>query len=220
MQLENLKEKKWVIPTVLITGFLFALIVGGYIGQSALEVEANDEVIKYEKLTSEISDLEKKRNELTSVKGELIEADKDLKEKQSEWEEYEEKYKELRDLELKKDQMISKKNSAEEELRSISKNIEARSKELEKIETGIVKAESEPIVLGAGHYSIGKDLPPGRYEASSVSGSGNMFVDSEVYERDIGVTLGGSYGEPSYVFQAVSGDSLRLGTSVKFTPIQ
>ncbi|QST02623.1 hypothetical protein IMZ31_18925 (plasmid) [Pontibacillus sp. ALD_SL1] len=160
-----------------------------------------------------MSDLEDKKEELTTI-------EKDLKEKEEAWDDAEAKFEALRELETNKNNMVSQKKDAKEELRSLEERLETKTSELEKIKTRIVEAKGKPIVLGAGHYDMGKDLPPGRYKAEPVSGSGNMFIGSDVYEREAGITLGIDHGESSFVFKAVSGDSMRLGTSVRFTPIQ
>ena len=216
--LNKMKEKKWFFPTVIGIITLVVLGVGVLIGQGTLRAEADGQAYTYEDLINKTDQAEK---ELKDLKDEYKSTEIKLNDSKESWQKYDDLFDELKDLKSSKNGMIKKKTELNVEIKELKEKIDGAKKELESLTSGISEAEGDPIVLSAGHYSIGDDLRAGRYKVTPTGGSGNFFVDSDVYEREVGVTLGsGQFSEDSFVFFAVPGDTIRLMTEAKFTPVQ
>jgi hypothetical protein len=61
--------------------------------------------------------------------------------------------------------------------------------------------------LGAGTFSGGKDVAPGRYDVSAGAGqSGSFFVENQMVNE----ILGGSYGVPNVTVNLQQGDVITI----------
>jgi hypothetical protein len=78
------------------------------------------------------------------------------------------------------------------------------------------KAESQPITLNAGTYTVGQDVPAGRYTVTPVDEGSNFFVYGSSGYADVNTILG-SWGEESYTFYTSAGDSIQTEAKVKLT---
>lgn len=108
----------------------------------------------------------------------------------------------------------------EMEIQELDIVLSKKKDELASITGELKRKEGDPIVLSAGHYVVGKDLPPGRYIAEANGGSGNFFVRNDGRSK-VSVTLGeGGMREEEYVFFAESGDTMELNTATKFTKVE
>jgi hypothetical protein len=87
------------------------------------------------------------------------------------------------------------------------------------VSTPLVTTQS-PVTLGAGTWTVGQDVGPGRYVATPGAGqSGNFIIDAE----DVNEILGGSAadgGVPSVTFNVQSGDVITVSglSQVTLTP--
>lgn len=143
--------------------------------------------------------------------------------------------KELQEMEKEKNdalQIIENKSHAEEEMKELQKQVEKSSKELrdltEEIKTKkaelaategkIIEKKQEPKILPAGFFTVGKDLPVGRYKVVAQTGFGNFFVNSGA---KVNIILGDSeIGVNEYVFYADEGDEIELTLAAKFIPVE
>jgi len=101
---------------------------------------------------------------------------------------------------------------------TLDNDIAAKSEELEKLKNAIVKTGEAPKVLGAGHYTVGSDIPAGRYV---VTGDSNFVVYSASGRLKVNTILGGGrWGEESYTCQLDKGDTMELSSKDTFTPIK
>ena len=112
------------------------------------------------------------------------------------------------------DATIQEKNNS---ISSLDADISAKSAELDKLKNAIQRTEEEPKVLTAGHYTVGNDLPPGRY---IVTGSSNFIVYSLWGDLKVNTILGGQIGVESFTCELESGDTMQLSGKDTFTPIK
>ncbi|REB08895.1 hypothetical protein DVB69_06425 [Sporosarcina sp. BI001-red] len=87
------------------------------------------------------------------------------------------------------------------------------------MEGKVQKAKGQPKMLNAGKYTVGRDLPEGRYIATPIGRGSNFIVYSSGGSLDVNTILG-SYGEASYTFFADEGSSIETESQVKLTPIE
>jgi hypothetical protein len=75
--------------------------------------------------------------------------------------------------------------------------------------------------LGAGQWTVGADVQPGRYVMASGGGSGNFFIRRDGRSR-VNEILSGSYGVPSVTADLRAGDTIEISglRSVSFTPAE
>lgn len=193
------KKKIILVIAVLVGGLLVGTLCGYFAGVNAkinaqllAERQAQDEQINTKK--EELSNLE---NEIKDKSG-VISAAK----------EYETNKATL-------DEEIAEKTSTVENLDS---QISAKQSELDILTGNVVKAKSEPKVLPAGEYTVGVDIPAGRY---SVSGSRNFFAWDKSGSLKVNTILGNSsIGVGDYVCSLGDGYRIECAAKTTFTPIQ
>ena len=84
--------------------------------------------------------------------------------------------------------------------------IAAKESELEKLDGEVVKAKGNPLSMPSGDYTVGTDIPAGRYRAS---GSSNFVVYSRIGRLKVNTILGDSaVGDGDYVCTLETGDSV------------
>jgi len=209
--------KKLLFIAVLILLFLAAC--------SEETVKIDGEATNYEDLQVKIKEAEKElggmEKELTATNSDLEDINEQVKAAKGKLESNQTKFDKLQELAKNREQIKTDVDKATTTLKTLKTNIDKATEKLQTVSGKVTKAEGAPIELGAGHFVIGEDLKPGRYKVTPTGGSGNFFVRSDDYNRDVGVTLGNYDGaQPSYVFEAVSGDKIEIGTSAKFTPVK
>lgn len=127
--------------------------------------------------------------------------------------------KDKKDAELKEfaASIDTKKDKKEGELKDLENQIKDKKGELASITGAIQEKKDAPIILPAGTFTVGKDLPEGRYKAVPNGGNGNFFINDGA---DANIILGkGEYYEPELVFDGYEGDEIKMTTSVKFIPV-
>lgn len=209
---KNIFLKKYKNITVLIVGVIL-IIIAFFTG---FNCKLNNAIIegtalkneKYEKLTLDIEKLEKELNQnkvTLSEQATLI----------SEFEEYK-KNKALKIDEIKElDNQITEKQNT---VSSLDTDINAKQTELNFLKAEIQTAGEAPKVLGAGEYTVGLDIPPGRYV---VTGKSNFVVHSSTGSLKVNTILGGGkWGQESYTCQLNDGDILKLSSKDTFTPVK
>ena len=81
----------------------------------------------------------------------------------------------------------------------------------------IKKKKGEPIKLLSGQYTVGTDLPEGRYR---VSGTSTFSVWTSAGDLYISTILNPDYGDGDYVASLNSGMKMKCGSPTTFTPVE
>ncbi len=96
--------------------------------------------------------------------------------------------------------------------------IAAKESELEKLDGEVVKAKGNPLSMPSGDYTVGTDIPAGRYRAS---GSSNFVVYSRIGRLKVNTILGDSaVGDGDYVCTLETGDSVNTRSKLTLTPVE
>lgn len=202
--LEKIVKHKVLLLVVLGVAIVFFSI--GYVtGQN---VELNTQVIAEEKesllsLNTEYQELEAEYDNLSSklndAKNSIAKAKKFENQKESLSEEIEQN-----------EQTVS-------ELEGTISNLEAQIAEkngtLETLNGQIIQAKGNPISLTAGEYTVGGDIPAGRYQAS---GTSNLFVYNSSGKNKVNQIL----TKGDYVMTLETGDSLECRAAITLTPVE
>jgi hypothetical protein len=211
-KVSKFKGKKFWMK-VVIGMVIFGFIYG--IGQSSAKEEISKEKVNYDEL---VSIIEGKEKEVKVVEKKLDSIEKEYNSKETELE--------------KAMEVVNNKQKVEDEIAKLDGSIKGKQDEIAKLDADISKKQGElaavtgqikekgeaPIVLPAGTFTTGKDIPAGRYKAEPNRGSGNFFVNGGM---DVNIILGnGGFGEPEYIFSVQDGDEIEITLSVKFTPVQ
>lgn len=198
-------ETKQSIGICVAVIVIFALcgFIGYYAGNNAVLDEA---------VMNEVASARKQSDEeLLSIEQKISDAQKALEEKN-------EIIKSADDYAAKKEQLDKDYQTKSLELDSLNAQITSKQAELDTLTGNIVKAKSEPKTLSAGEFTVGGDLPSGRY---NVSGSSNFVVYSSSGTLKVNTILGESrVGKGDYVCTLVSGDKMKLSARTTFTPIE
>lgn len=157
-----------------------------------------------EKLAAIVAERVKKTAELSDLKQEVSSNEKIIKEMN----EYNANKEALNAEIIKKQSTIS----------SLDAKIKVKSDELDFLTGKAAKAVSDPKRLGAGVFTVGTDLTPGRY---SVTGSSNFVVYDSTGSLKVNTILGsGRYAVANYTCNLEIGDEMELDSACVFTPIE
>jgi prefoldin subunit 5 len=125
-------------------------------------------------------------------------------------------------VEAKLKQEQAQLDSMKSKLADLNSQISSKQHELKTVTGQVERAKGAPKILQAGEYTVGKDIPAGRYKATPV-GSGSNFV---VYGTDgtpvVNTILGdnGGIGVPSYTFECEDGYIIKTEAPAKLTPVK
>ncbi|MCM3394860.1 MULTISPECIES: hypothetical protein [Cytobacillus] len=216
------KILKWSAVGGLIVLMVITYMIGSNAGENAAQVKIDGEKVYYDELVKEIEkrsalveELEKKSETYT----------KELVEIQTQWDERKPEFEEAlaavenRDAIKSETEELQKTiDSKNGEIKSINEKIKSKNNELASVEGKIKEKKEAPKVLSAGFFTVGEDIPEGRYKVVPNGGQGNFFVNDGM---DVNIILGGGgFGESEYVFYAYEGDEIELTTSAKFIPVE
>ncbi|MBB2482343.1 host-nuclease inhibitor Gam family protein [Heyndrickxia shackletonii] len=183
---------------------------------SAQTVSIDGKKLDYDKLVAEIKS---KKEELNNVKKQLDDLNNQYTEKEDQINAAMDvvNNKKKSEDELKK--LQSDIDSKKEEVKSWDSKLNSKKKELASVAGQIQKRKGAPKVLPAGYFSVGKDIPAGRYKVVPNGGMGNFFVNEGA---KVNIILGydASLSVKEYVFDADEGDEIQLTTSAKFIPVK
>ncbi|WEV44282.1 hypothetical protein OZX56_03370 [Lactobacillus sp. ESL0684] len=89
----------------------------------------------------------------------------------------------------------------------------------------VEKNTAKLVTLGAGTYTVGRDIEPGRYTITAASGSGNLSSDNESNDEEINVILGTTVDNDmeqitSYTVDLTKDEKIKIESiqSTKFVP--
>lgn len=100
----------------------------------------------------------------------------------------------------------------------VKTDVATKQAELDALTSKVDEVRSRPIQLPAGHFTAGRDIPPGRY---IVRGDSNFTIYDDRGELKTSVILGnGSYGSlTEYVCDLSDGDKLEDQGADSFQPM-
>lgn len=205
-----IRNKKFIIFTVLSLVFIIiSLFIGIKFGLNNAQVVLNDKKFTAEQIEKEVS---KKQEQSKEIKEELSKIENE--------------YKEVKELIGKKD-AISKdmeglQTTAEQkkqENSSLDNQINEKKRELELLTKNVIEKKQEPRIMVAGTFTVGKDIPAGRYKIEPNKGSGNYFVNKG---SKTNIILGNSHDNflPEYVITLNEGDQIETNVSVKYSAVE
>lgn len=108
-------------------------------------------------------------------------------------------------------------SSKQYKISELDNTISEKNTEIEKLKNVIVKTGEAPITIPAGDFTVGTDIPAGRYSAT---GSSNLFVYSASGRNKVNTILGKSFGVESYVCNLDNGDTVSARAKTTFTPVK
>lgn len=211
-KLKNLVSQLKIWQVALIFVFVIGItIAGGYfLGYNQkidndvtkqLVLDAQKQDTEYQKTKEELQSLKKE----VDAQQETIKFINDFNENKKNLE------KEVSDTQTKLDQLKT-------DLNSINEQITAKTAELNKLQGDILVAKDNPITLPAGMFTIGKDIPAGRYR---VSGSSNFFAYNTRGSLIVNTILGNGYfASGDYICDLQDGYTVKNAAKTTFTPLQ
>ncbi|RFU68404.1 hypothetical protein [Bacillus sp. V59.32b] len=108
-------------------------------------------------------------------------------------------------------------DSKKGEITDLNNDIKAKEKELALLTGKVQQKKEAPKSLSAGKFTVGTDIPAGRYKVTSNGGSGNFFINEGM---DANVIIGGGFGLKEYITHLNDGDAIDINFPAKFTPIE
>ncbi|GAA0491453.1 hypothetical protein GCM10008986_16970 [Salinibacillus aidingensis] len=213
-------KSKWV--WAIAGAFLLIVISSSFFylqGKSVSVAKVDEKMVTYDELVEEI---DIKQSKLNAIETTIDEKTKERDQISDELEDNQEKYDRLNKIAKNEEEIQTKIEEKKDELTQLKADIVSNKNKLQELQGGVEEAKGEPIKLGAGHYTVGDDLPPGRYKIEPTQGSGNVFIDGWDGSSKLSETLGPNpdYHIPSYVFNAEVDDTMEINVPVKFTPVE
>ncbi|MCX2828587.1 hypothetical protein RGU76_03010 [Bacillus pseudomycoides] len=214
-----LKSKAlWGAVGAIVVASTIAYNVGTIPG----DAEVNGKVTTYKSLVSNIEQkenlLDKTEKELKTTKEGLDKLNAELKLRSAEFEGAKKLVGNKINIENEIKNKQSELDGKKSEISKLDGDINAKKAELQKLTEGVVLKQQEPKKLGAGYWSVGKDIPAGRYK---ITGKSNLFVYSSSGGTKVNVILGGGdFGLESYVVAIVDGDIIDTRGGATFQAIQ
>ncbi|HDR8220085.1 TPA: hypothetical protein QC102_004578, partial [Bacillus cereus] len=208
--IRNKKIGKNMVFIVLVLIFVItAVFVGMKLGFNNAKVALNDKKFTVKQLEKEIT---RKQEQNKGIKEELSKIENE--------------YQEVKALIVKKEG-ISKdieglQRTAEQKKQenlSLDNQINEKKRELELLTKSVIEKKQEPRIMVAGTFTVGKDIPAGRYKVEPNKGSGNYFVNKG---NKTNIILGNSHDNflPEYVITLNEGDQIETNVSVKYTAVE
>ena len=222
---EKLKSKGFI---GLLIGSIVMVVAFYTIGSSTAKGKIDDQSVNYNEIVELISekeseleeketDIEELETEIEAKKAEFKEVEANLSDKNKEYEAALTIIKEKESNQDKIEELENEIGSKQDEIKDLNGQIDDKESELASITGEVKKAEGEPKTLSAGFFTVGVDLPEGRYLVTP-NDNGNFFVNEGM---SVNIMIGnGDFYESEYVFTANEGDSIELTTSATFTPVE
>lgn len=208
----KLKWFPWATAGLICVIALVVVYISSYnVGYAAKKAMIDGKMNTYQQLLKKIDDTKKQIStqqfKLDTVNGKLS-SNKD-------------EFDRLTALENRKNQLKSNVSDSISQIADLNGQIKTAKAKLAKLQGGIQKAKGKSISLGAGKFTVGDDIPAGRYKVVPIGRGSNFFV----YDGVTGVTkvntiLGTSIGVPSYVVHLNPLDKIDSETPAKFIPVK
>jgi chromosome segregation ATPase len=170
-KVSRFKSKKFWLKTV---GVVFVLSMFYNIGNGSAKVELDREKVNYDQLVKTIKTKEK---EVSAVEKKLDAIDKQYSDKKTEFDEAVKVVNNKKSVEDEIVKLDGTLKSKQGEVAKLDADIGTKQGELASVIGQIKEKKSAPIVLPAGQFVVGKDIPSGRYKSVPARGNGNFFVN-------------------------------------------
>ena len=108
-------------------------------------------------------------------------------------------------------------NELDSQIKDKKAEIKDKQSELDALTQKIKETSEKPITLPSGDYTVGTDIPAGRYR---VSGSSNFVVRDSYGDLCINTILDTQYGDGDYVATLESGMKAHCASKTTFTPVE
>ncbi len=214
-QKTSLGKKVLKYGTMVVVAFVI-FFIGASIGSSGAKITLNDKKVDAVALDKEIAKL---KSEKKDAKAELSDQKSKNKEVFAMIDRKDEIASSVDKAQKELDDKKAEVDKAKSELNSVKSRVDDKKDELSTVTASVIKAKSAPKVLSAGTYTVGKDLPAGRYKATPI-GEGSNFVTYDPDGTPDVNTILGVDGEASYTFEIDDDYKIQTEAQVKLTPIQ
>lgn len=114
------------------------------------------------------------------------------------------------------DETEKEKEEKQEEIDDLDAEIKDKKEQLQKLSGEIKEASEKPITLSSGDYTVGDDIPSGRYK---ISGSSNFVARDSYGDLCINTILGDDF-DGDYVGNLEYGMSIHCASKTTFTPVE
>lgn len=210
-RVKNKKTRILIFVGGCIVLAVIFLVIGFFIGMYSNAAEIDGEIYAFNELLELRLEKAEEYDELVKKADKLEE---DLESKKDAIDEALELYEERENI---NSELKEKRNK----IKDLNSEITDKQDELALVTGELNKKGNEPILLSAGHYVVGSDLPPGRYIVEAKRGGGNFSSHNMDDRLNFSTTVGeGEHREKEYVFYAEEGDRLKLGTELRFTAVE
>ncbi|PLR99583.1 hypothetical protein [Bacillus sp. T33-2] len=225
MELETKKVSRFKSKVfwLKVVGLLVLLSIFYNIGVSGAKITLEEKKVNYDELVKEIRAKEKEVDEtkqkIADVEFELKEIEEEFNAKQAEFEEAKKVVENKQSIENDIAKLNSDLETKKGEIAAIDANIKAKNDELASITGQIQEKKDAPKQLPAGNFTVGKDIPAGRYKVVPVGQGSNFIVYSGSGRLKVNTILG-SFGVGEYVFDAAEGDNIQTEAPAKFIAVE
>lgn len=199
-----------IISVLLLLGL--SGFIGYNLGQKQATIVLNDKKAHIDELTEHEKMLNEKIDTATSAHNELVD---EVNAAYDEMSEYEEATGDLDEVVAKKTKQENKITKLKDRNDELQTEIDSKKKELASLTGTIKQVQAKPITLPGGNFTVGEDLPEGRYKISTTASSMNYFVN----DGEVNIILGteSGFAEPTYTLDLYKGDKIEQGSSVTYT---
>ena len=201
------RKKKIVLRIILAVAIVVGLLISYIAGAS---IQYADDTLQYNKLVDNYNDLNGQYNEALGEYDDAVAEYKNLEEK---YDEYKHKMEPYEELEERKETL----NELDSQIKDKKAEIKDKQNELDALTQKIKETSEKPITLPSGDYTVGTDIPAGRYK---VSGSSNFVVRDSYGDLCINTILDTQYGDGDYVATLESGMKAHCASKTTFTPVE
>lgn len=204
------KEKLFITIAAVVICLLVGLLVGYKLGGDAeIDSRVQDEIYKERErqdgyINEQKEELSGLQDEVSALKDEKLQLGTEISQAKN-----------YQENKAACDSEIAEKTAT---IENLDAQISAKQNELDTLTGNIVKAEGAPKTLSAGEYTVGVDIPAGRY---NVSGSRNFVAWDKLGNLKVNTILGNSsVGVGDYICTLGEGYLIECAARTTFTPIQ
>lgn len=226
---EKKKQGKNLAIIGIVALFASGLIMSQIQNAEAEKTKVKGKTVTYKQLNKKISEDKKTKKALSDQIDQFQSNKNDL---DSQISDLQNKHKDvmnaIKNKEKLKQQISDEKNDldnvkseiseSKSKLDVINSKISSAKDALAQASGQVQQAKSAPKTLSAGKYTVGSDVPAGRYKAVPV-GEGSNFIVFDDGDPVVNTILG-SGGESSYTFEATSGERIQTESAVKLIPLK
>lgn len=213
-------RKSWIWAAGILVGMILIFFIGMEIGTSRAVVTLNSKKVDAVALEKEVEQSKEKIDELEAailaLENEKDTAEAEAVEMKDEAEVVYALIESKDEMEAQLSDVSGKLKKEEQNLKDMTSKVKEKESELASLSGTVKQAKGKPKTLQAGYYTVGQDLPEGRYKATPI-GEGSNFIVNEGMTVN---TILGRHGEASYTFTVSEGDVIQTEAAVKLTPLE